>query len=129
MINVCEHGIIGDGKTNNTCALANLIEKMHSTGGGRVEDFIISNYSVDMVEYDGEVRDTTIMAFHIKKTKGEGIFVKNVKNALMRDISVKIINGTGIEIENSSDIKVIGLHTEGTNEISKTKNCTDVIFN
>lgn len=69
------------------------------------------------------------MAFHIKKTKGEGIFVKNVKNAVMRDISIKIINGTGIEIENSSDIKVIGLHTEGADEISKTKNCTDVIFN
>ncbi|MEE1224540.1 MAG: hypothetical protein UH081_04690 [Clostridia bacterium] len=47
----------------------------------------------------------------------------------MRDISIKIINGTGIEIENSSDIKVIGLHTEGADEISKTKNCTDVIFN
>ena len=37
-----------------------------------VEGLRISNYSVEMIETDEEIKDKPIMAFHIKKTAGTG---------------------------------------------------------
>ena len=94
-----------------------------------VEGLTLSNYSVEMLDTDGELKDKPIMAFHVQKTKGEGIFCANIKNSVFRDISVKVINGCGMEFENAEDVRVYGLHTDGTDTPNVVKNSENVQFN
>lgn len=95
-----------------------------------VEGLTLSNYSVEMIDTNEELKDKPIMAFHVKKTKGEGIFCANIKNSIFRDISVDIINGSGMEFENASYVNVYGLHARGGNkEYSIGKNCENINFN
>lgn len=94
-----------------------------------VEGLTLSNYSVDMIDTEGEPKDKPIMAFHVRKTKGEGIFCANIKNSIFRDISVKVINGCGMEFENAEDIRVYGLHTKGTCMPNASKNSDNIQFN
>lgn len=94
-----------------------------------VEGLTLSNYSVDMIDTDGALKDKPIMAFHVRKTRGEGIFCANIKNSVFRDISVKIINGYGMEFEKSSDVRVYGLHAEGGDKAFELKNCGNIQFN
>ncbi|MGN1115779.1 MAG: glycosyl hydrolase family 28 protein, partial [Candidatus Ornithomonoglobus sp.] len=91
-----------------------------------VEGITVSNFSVEMTETEQELKDKPIMAFHVKKTRGEGIFCTNIKNSTFRDISVKVINGPGIEFENAEDVRVYGVHAEGTDEPVRVKDGADV---
>lgn len=91
-----------------------------------VEGITVSNFSVEMTETEEELKDKPIMAFHVKKTRGEGIFCTNIKNSTFRDISVKVINGPGIEFENAEDVRVYGVHAEGTDEPVRVKDGADV---
>ena len=94
-----------------------------------VEGLTLSNYSVEMIDTDGELKDKPIMAFHVRKTKGEGIFCANIKKSVFRDISLSVINGCGMEFENSEDIHVYGLHADGTDAPSVVKNSENIQFN
>lgn len=94
-----------------------------------IEGVTINNYSVDMVDTEGEPKDKPIMAFHVKKTKGEGVFCTNLVNSTFRDVSVKIVNGSGITLENVSDVRVYGLHSSGGDAPSKVINSENVTFN
>lgn len=88
-----------------------------------VTGLVLSNYSVEMIDTDGEIKDKPIMAWHAPHTKGEGIFCANVKSSIFRDISISVINGPGMEIVNSEDINVNGLHVTGSKERTKITNC------
>lgn len=92
-----------------------------------VEGVTLSNFSVEMADSDAEPKDKPIMAFHVKKTRGEGIFCSNIKNSIFRDISVKVVNGPGMEFETAEDIRVYGLHTEGADEPIRIAEGADVI--
>lgn len=94
-----------------------------------VEGLTLSNYSVEMIDSEGELKDKPIMAWHVQKTKGEGIFCANIKNSIFRDISVKIINGAGMELKNASDVRVYGLHIEGGAEKTRVCCSDNVQFN
>ncbi|MGN0149434.1 MAG: glycoside hydrolase family 28 protein [Clostridia bacterium] len=94
-----------------------------------VEGLTLSNYSVEMIDSEGEPKDKPIMAWHVQKTKGEGIFCANIKNSIFRDISVKIINGAGMELKNASDVRVYGLHIEGGAEKTRVCCSDNVQFN
>lgn len=92
-----------------------------------VEGLTLNNYCVKMADTEGEPKDKPIMAFHVPKTKGEGIYFANIKDTVLRDISVSIINGAGLEIENSEGVYVYGLHSEGGDEaIKKGGGCVNV---
>jgi hypothetical protein len=94
-----------------------------------VEGLTVSNYSVDMIDTEGELKDKPIMAFHVRKTKGEGIFCTNIRNSVFRDIAIKVVHGSGIEFENASNVSVYGLHTYGTDKPSVIKNSKNIQFN
>lgn len=94
-----------------------------------VEGLTISNYSVEMSDSDGEPKDKPIMAYHVRKTKGEGVFCANIKNSVLRDISVKIINGTGMELVNAENVRVYGLFAKGGEKETETRDCENVQFN
>ncbi|MBQ8300959.1 MAG: glycoside hydrolase family 28 protein [Clostridia bacterium] len=94
-----------------------------------VEGLTLSNYSVEMIESEKEITEKPIMAWHVEKTEGEGIYCANIKNSVFRDISLKVINGNGMVFENSEDVRVYGLHCEGAEKVSEVKNCVDVQFN
>lgn len=88
-----------------------------------VSGLTISNYSVDMIDTEGEPRDKPIMAYHVAKTKGTGLFFANIKNSSFKDISLNLINGVGIEIENASDVNVRGVSVSGVSKMKSFKNC------
>lgn len=94
-----------------------------------VEGLTLSNYSVEMSDIDGEPKDKPIMAYHVRKMKGEGVFCANIKDFVLRDISVSIINGTGMELENAENIRVYGLSVKGGSEKTKTINCENIQLN
>ncbi len=94
-----------------------------------VEGLTLNNYSVDMVDTEGELRDKPIMAYHVKKTKGTGIFCANIKNSVFRDISIKIIRGCGAEFVNADNVRVYNMQSEGTDASDIITNSKNVEFN
>lgn len=93
-----------------------------------VEGLTLSNYSVEMIDTGEELKDKPIMAFHIRKTRGEGIFCANIIHSIFRDISVNIIHGVGMEFQNARDIKVYGLHAAGGEKQTVVSESVNVKF-
>ena len=91
-----------------------------------VEGLTLSNFSVEMAEKEGELKDKPIMAWHAPYTKGEGIYCANVKDSIFRDISVSIISGPGIEFVNGENVRVNGLLIKGSDEKVKLTNSDTV---
>lgn len=91
-----------------------------------VEGLTLSNYRVDMIKPEEELKDKPIMAFHAPYTHGEGIYFANIKDSIIRDISVKVVNGAGFEIVGSENVRVNGLSVTGTDEAYKVTDCKDV---
>ncbi len=95
-----------------------------------VDGLTLSNYSVNMIDTEGELKDKPIMAFHVRKTRGEGIFCANIKNSVFRDISVNIIHGAGMEFKSSADVRVYGLSVSGgETETRADGDCKDISIN
>lgn len=94
-----------------------------------VEGLTLSNYSVEMIDTEGELKDKPIMAYHAPHTKGEGIFCANIKDSVFNNISVKVVNGCGIELVNAENVHVYGILVKGTDEVKKVSSSTDVTFN
>lgn len=94
-----------------------------------VEGLTLSNYSVEMVGTEETLTERPIMAFHVEPTNGTGLFFKNVKNSVLRDISVKVTNGVGLEVETSTGLEICGLRAEGTDEASRVDEKSEVRFN
>lgn len=78
-----------------------------------VEGLTVSNYSVDMVDR-GEPKDKPIMAFHVKKTRGEGFFCTNIANSVFRDVLISVVNGCGMEFGCAENVRVSGALIKGT---------------
>lgn len=91
-----------------------------------VEGITLSNFSVEMKETDEELKDKPIMAFHVKKTKGEGIYCTNIKNSTFNNISVKVLNGPAIEFGTAENVRVNGVLAEGASEMVKLDEDADV---
>ena len=79
-----------------------------------VSGMTVSNYSVDMIDTDEPLKDKPIMAFHAPFTKGEGFYCANIKDSTFRNVSVKVINGCGMEFENSEGVQVSGVRCKGS---------------
>ena len=91
-----------------------------------IESLSITNYSVEMIDTDGELKDKPIMAYHVKKTKGEGIFFANIKDSVLRDISVSVVNGCGLELYGADNVSVSGLFVKGADEPYRITNSDNV---
>ena len=91
-----------------------------------VSGMTVSNYSIDMIDTDGKLKDKPIMAFHAPFTKGEGFFCANIKDSTFRNISVKVINGCGMEFENAEGVQVSEVRYEGPAEPIKLNDGADV---
>lgn len=78
-----------------------------------LDGLTLSNFSVDMVKTEEELKDKPIMAWHAPYTRGEGIFAANVKDSIFRDISVSLIDGPGVEFVNADNVRVNGLLVKG----------------
>lgn len=94
-----------------------------------VEGLTLSNYNVRMADCAGEPKDKPIMAFHVPKMKGTGIYCSNIKDSVFRDISVKITNGNGLELENADNVSVYGLRADGGEKTAKIRNSENVQIN
>ncbi len=91
-----------------------------------VEGLTLSNYNVIMADTEGEPKDKPIMAFHIPRMKGKGLYCANIKDSVFRDISVKITNGNGFELENAENICIYGLRAEGCENETEIKNSENI---
>lgn len=94
-----------------------------------VEGLTLSNYNVRMADCAGEPKDKPIMAFHVPKMKGTGIYCSNIKDSVFRDISVKITNGNGLELENADNVSVYGLRADGGEKTAEIRNSENVQIN
>ncbi len=86
-----------------------------------VEGVTLSNFSVETVKTEGDLKDKPIMAFHAPFTRGEGVFCTNIKNSTFSNISVKVQSGPAVEFGDAEDIRVSGVHAEGTSEPIRVK--------
>lgn len=94
-----------------------------------VEGLRISNYSVEMIETDEEIKDKPIMAFHIKKTAGTGLYCCFCKDVSFSNVSIKVTNGPAVKIEKSEDISLTDIRVNGGDKESETIDCTNVVMN
>ncbi len=86
----------------------------------------VLNYSVEMLASDEEPKDKPIMAFHVRKTRGEGLFCANIKNSILRDISIKVARGNGLELLNAENVIVDNFFVEGAEQTTKLTKCSRV---
>ena len=91
-----------------------------------VEGLTVTNYSVEMTDFDGEIKDKPIMAPFVQKTRGEGFFAANVKNSIFRDVAISVKNGCGMEFIGAENVRVAGASFEGTNEPIRITDGSDV---
>ena len=91
-----------------------------------VSGLSISNYSVDMVDTDEELKDKPIMAFHAPYTRGEGFFCTNISDSVFRNISVKVVNGPGMEFVNADDVQISYIRYKGPEKPVKLHYGADV---
>lgn len=94
-----------------------------------VEGLRISNYSVEMVESETEIKDKPIMAWHIKKTAGTGLYCCFCKDVVFDNVSIKVLNGPAVKVEGSKDIRLSGINAVGGDKVSETVNCKNIILN
>ena len=94
-----------------------------------VEGLRISNYSVEMVESETEIKDKPIMAWHIKKTAGTGLYCCFCKDVVFDNVSIKVLNGSAVKVEESEDIRLSGINAVGGDKVSETVNCKNIILN
>ncbi len=94
-----------------------------------VEGLRISNYSVEMVESETEIKDKPIMAWHIKKTAGTGLYCCFCKDVVFDNVSIKVLNGPAVKVEGSEDIRLSGINAVGGDKVSETVNCKNIILN
>ena len=94
-----------------------------------VEGLRISNYSVEMVESETEIKDKPIMAWHIKKTAGTGLYCCFCKDVVFDNVSIKVLNGPAVKVEESEDIRLSGINAVGGDKVSETVNCKNIILN
>ncbi len=91
-----------------------------------VEGLKVINYSAEMVYTEEEPKDKPIMAFHVKKTHGEGLFCANIKNSVFRDVSIKVVRGNGLELVNAENVNVDNFFAEGAEGEPKLEGCSGV---
>lgn len=94
-----------------------------------VEGLRISNYSVEMIDTDEEIKDKPIMAWHIEKTKGTGLYCCFCKDITLDNVSIKVLNGPAVKVEKSEDIKLTNISVSGGDSVSETVDCDDVVLN
>lgn len=94
-----------------------------------VEGLRISNYSVEMIETDEEIKDKPIMAWHIKKTAGTGLYCCFCKDVTFDNVSIKVVKGPAVKIEKSEDIRLSGISVIGGDGISETVDCNNIVLN
>lgn len=94
-----------------------------------VEGLRISNYSVEMVESETEIKDKPIMVWHIKKTAGTGLYCCFCKDVVFDNVSIKVLNGPAVKVEESEDIRLSGINAVGGDKVSETVNCKNIILN
>jgi len=88
-----------------------------------VKGLSVSNYSVEMLAPEEAKEEAPIMAFHIGKLKGCGIYLANIRDSVFRDISVCIRGGVGMELVGASGIRVGGFCASGADEALKMTAC------
>lgn len=94
-----------------------------------VEELRISNYSVEMVEAEDEIKDKPIMAWHIEKTAGTGLYCCFCKDVVFDNVSIKVLNGPAVKIEKSEDIRLNGISVIGGDSVSETVECSNITLN
>ena len=82
-----------------------------------------------MIETDEEIKDKPIMAFHIKKTAGTGLYCCFCKDVSFSNVSIKVTNGPAVKIEKSEDISLTDIRVNGGDKESETIDCTNVVMN
>ena len=91
-----------------------------------VDGLTVTNYSVEMTDSGEEPKDKPIMAPHVKKTKGEGFFCANIVNSAFSGVTVKVVNGCGMEFSGAEEVRVSGLVAQGTDEPIKINDNSNV---
>ena len=94
-----------------------------------VEGLRISNYSVEMIPTDEEIKDAPIMAWHIKKTVGTGLYCCFCKDIVFDNVSIKVLNGPAVKVEKSENIRLTGISVTGGDSVSETIECKNVVMN
>jgi len=95
-----------------------------------IEGLLFENIHIEMKETKNELRDKPIMAFHVKKTKGEGFYCAHIKDSIFSNILIKTIKGPVFIIENSENINISNLTGESKDkdfQLIKTSNVINVI--
>ncbi|MDO5398627.1 MAG: glycoside hydrolase family 28 protein [bacterium] len=94
-----------------------------------VEGLRISNYSVEMVPAEDDIKDKPIMAWHIKKTAGTGLYCCFCKDIVFDNVSIKVLNGPAVRIEKSENIRLTGISVTGGDSVSETVECSNIMLN
>lgn len=94
-----------------------------------VEGLRISNYSVEMIDTEEEIKDKPIMAWHIEKTRGTGLYCCFCKDVTFDNVSIKVLNGPAVKVEKSEDIKLTNISVSGGESVSETVDCDGVVLN
>jgi hypothetical protein len=123
---VMKNIIISNVRATNATASAGFI---YGIPESPVTGLRISNYSVEMVDTDEEVKDKPIMAWHIKKTKGTGLYCCFCKDVTFDNVSIKVLNGPAVKVEKSEDIRLSGISVIGGDGVSETVECSNIILN
>ena len=78
-----------------------------------IENVTFDNIVVEMIETHGQLREDPldekpVMAYHVKPTRGEGIYVCNGKDIRFSNVWVKTIKGADIVVEKSANVTFNG---------------------
>jgi len=123
---VMKNIVISNVRAKNATATAGYI---YGIPESPIKGLRIINYSVEMVPTDEEIKDSPIMAWHIDKTVGTGLYCCFCKDIAFDNVTINVLNGPAVKVEKSEDIHMSNIRVRGGDSISETLDCKNIFLN